>query len=515
MHNNLIAAIDVGSHAMRMKIGEIKPSGEFRELESFRKIVDLGHDTFTKGKVSFEAVDKVCSVLKIFKNTMIDYDIRIYKAMATSAVREASNKDYIVDQIKLKTGIDITVIGNAQEQFLTHKAIKNNVENYEAATKEGTVGVVIGAGSIQVTTFKDGKLTSSQNVKMGALRIKENLRSLENDTLKYYQVLDEYISSSLEGLDFFMDSQQYHHFIAVGGEMSVIQHLLPFEEGQEDKLTSYVAKDEFESLLKSLSIKSTEEIQEEYKIKKERAGIILPSMMLFSILLKHTQADRIIVPNISLTDGIIIDIYEELFHLKKSVKMTQDIITNAKVIASKFEKDHTHSEKVAKHALTIFDESMSIHGLKGERTMLHVAAILHDIGKFISLDRHYLHSYEIVKSLEIFGLSKEQMNIIANITKFHSVEIPNELDEGLLKLSEANRVIVGKLSAILRIADALDRSHKQKIKISSITIRNKELKITAKSNQNTKLEEWSFMKKAEFFQEVFGINTILKIKKEL
>ena len=129
MDKKLIAAIDIGSHAMRMRIGEIKEDGRIKELESFRKLVSLGHDTFTTGQVSFETVDRVCDMLTVFKQTMNDYGVTEYKAMATSAVREASNKSYIVDQIRLKTGLELKVISNSQEQFLTHKGIKYLLTN--------------------------------------------------------------------------------------------------------------------------------------------------------------------------------------------------------------------------------------------------------------------------------------------------------------------------------------------------------------------------------------------------
>ena len=134
---------------------------------------------------------------------MTDYGIRSYKAMATSAIREASNRDYIVDQIKLKTGLDIEVIDNSEEQFLTHKAVKHKLDDYETIINEGAVIVVIGAGSIQIIMYKDGELVSSQNVKMGALRIKEMLSSLENETLKYHKILDEYITAQSRRARFF------------------------------------------------------------------------------------------------------------------------------------------------------------------------------------------------------------------------------------------------------------------------------------------------------------------------
>lgn len=514
MQREIVAAIDVGSHAMRMKIGELKNNGEFREIENFRRSAALGHDTFTNSKVSFESVDKVCNILKNFKNIMNDYGITIYKAMATSAIREASNKEYIVDQIKLKTELDITVIDNQEEQYLTHKAVKYKLDNYDQMTKEGAVIVVIGAGSIQITMYKDGKLLTSQNVKMGALRIKEVLGTLENETLKYQKILDEYITVNFEGLEFFKSSVKFKHFIAVGGEISVIKTIIG-AKSPEVVNQEFILKSEFNELLSIISCKSTDELINEYSIKRERADIILPSMMLFKKFLDNTNAETIVIPNISLTDGIIREIYEDINGLNKKDKALEDVIANARALAQKFEYNKVHTENVENNALLLFDKLKKLHGLENERILLRIAAVLHDIGKFISLDMHYDHSYELIRALSIFGLSKEQMELIANISKYHTMEVPKKMDPNFMQLSEKDRVLVAKLVAILRIADALDRSHMQKINIQMVKLKDKELIIRAQSNENTILEEWTFKQKSVFFQEVFGITPILKIKREI
>ncbi|PKM95138.1 MAG: hypothetical protein CVU84_07390 [Firmicutes bacterium HGW-Firmicutes-1] len=513
MQKEIIAAIDVGSHALRMKIGELKNNGDFRELENFRRVAALGHDTFTNSKVSFESVDKVCDILKTFKSTMNDYGIKVYKAMATSAIREASNREYIVDQIKLKTDLDISVIDNSEEQFLTHKAIKYKLENFDQIIMEGAVIVVIGAGSIQITLYKDGHLISSQNVKMGALRIKEIIGALENETLKYNKILDEYINVNLEGLDFFKKGMPYQHFIAVGGEMSSIKKLISSKDSNH--ITQEIMqKSNFRKLLNNIASKSTEELSREYSIKKERAEILIPSMMLFNKFLDQIESEVIIIPNISLNDGIVRDIYEDLNKLNKKDKAIADIITNARVIAEKFEYNKEHAEIVEKNALILFDKLKKLHGLENERVLLKCSAILHDIGKFIGLDKHYLHSYNIIRSLEIFGLSKEQMELIANVCRYHSNQVP-EQQQSFRLLPEKDRVLVSKLVAILKLANSLDRSHKQKVVIQSVKLKDKELMVRAVGNEKSILEEWEFKVKAAFFQEVFGITPVLKVKNEI
>lgn len=513
MSKKVVAAIDVGSHALRMKIGELNKSGKFKELENIRKIAVLGHDTFTKGKLSFESVDQVCDLLKLFKMSFDDYGVEHYEAMATSAIREASNRDYIIDQIRLKTGLNVEVISNSQEQFLTHKAIKEELEDYSTLINEGAVIVVVGAGSIQITTYRDGQLESSQNVKMGALRIREVFGDLEDNLLNYHKIIDEYIATNLEGVDFFNQQGEFEHLIAVGGEISIISKIIEEKYGDEiENLT----KKQFNKLFKQILGMTNEEIVDTFKIKKERADIIIPSMMLFRKFIERVNNNTIITPRISLSDGIIRSIHEDFSKSRMSPENVRDVVTNARVLAAKFHYNDKHSETVENHALILFDRLKNLHGLSEERVLLQVAAILHDIGKLISLDKHYLHSYNIIKSLEIFGLSEEQMEMVANIACYHSMVKPDETHLNFVSLPRDTRAKVAKLVAIIRLADAMDRAHKSKLGIESIKLREKSLIINAVCDINidTNLEEWTFSKKADFFVEVFGVTPTLKIKRE-
>ena len=511
MRRNLIAAIDVGSHAIRMKIGEINRAGNFKELESFRKIAVLGHDTFTTGKVSFESVDKICEILGNFKKTMNDYGVRHYTAMATSAIREAKNRDYILDQIQIKTGLEVKVIDNTQEQYLTLKAVKYNMEDYDKYIDEGVIVVVIGAGSIQVTTYIEGELKSSQNVKMGALRIKEILGNMKNSVIKYNNILDEYIRVNMEGLVVSDRDEDFKHLIVVGVQMSVLSHMVAFDEDSHH----IMKKKELSKLYNMLLPMDVEEIRTKYEVKKERAEIVLPSLMLLNYFADMTSSKDIIIPSVSLVDGIVRHIHENIYNLRLDDAVTRDVITNATVLAEQFGYNKTHCHYVESIALQFFDKLRKVHGMKLERQHLRVAAILHDIGKFISLDKHSLHSYDLIRSLELFGMSKVDMEVIALVSKYHGMIAPTDTREDFGYLSIDRRLVTAKLIAILRLADSMDRGHGQKIDIKSIKIKDKVLTIKGTSKLDTTLEEWNFSRKAIYFQDVFGIVPVLKISKEV
>jgi exopolyphosphatase/guanosine-5'-triphosphate,3'-diphosphate pyrophosphatase len=156
------------------------------------------------------------------------------------------------------------------------------------------------------------------------------------------------------------------------------------------------------------------------------------------------------------------------------------------------------------------------HGLgPREKLLLQAAAVLHDIGKFISLSHHNLHSFDIIMGADIIGLNQLDTTIVANLARYHSHTAPSPMDACYSQLNPPNRVLVSKLAAILRLADALDRSHAQKFEEIDVKVTDDELLITVLTDKNIDLEQWSFIDKGAFFEEVFGIKAVIRQKKVL
>ena len=510
----LFAAIDIGSHKLKMKIVEASPDTGVKVLETADHLIPLGRDTFNDGKLSFESVKKTCDAIQGFKRLMVDYGVKEWRVVATSAIREASNRDYMIDRIKLQTGFDVEIINNSQEKFLAYKAIKWQLNNNKIMdNNDPTLILNIGAGSIQLLLSENNLLVSSQSLKLGALRIKESIAKLEKHTLNFSRVLEEYIEAHIENVEYLKSTHEITNFVIISGEL---EYLLNIAGVNSASGVAVVKQSEFQHVYDSVLNKTTKAIAEEYDYSFADAELFAPSLILIRKFFEKTSSDRIIIPSVSLVDGIVIERFNCSSKEGSCIDFNADILSYVRKLADRYKYNKKHSEYVESSCLQIFDSLSGIHGLKrNERFLLQTAAILHDVGKYIGADPHYVYSYNIINASQLIGLSDDELRMVASIARYHSLETPNFQSSGLIKLNTEERIKAMKLIAIIRVADALDTSHKQKLKLMNMVVREDQFVMRVEAQEEAILENWTFQMKAEFFTEVFGLKPQLIIKNRM
>jgi len=215
----LIAAIDVGSNALRMLIAEISAKKDVKILEDLKKNIHIGKDTFSTGRVSVETIHQTCTVINGFVHLLKQYKIKKYRAVCTSGIREAENRDYILEQIRLRTGLTIEIINNAEERFLTYKAISDHLPDFCKLKEQGAVIVDIGSGGVEITFYSNGRLLFTEYIKVGSLRLSEILSQLEQQTLDFPSLMEEFIESKIYLLEPRIKKLDIKNFIGLGGEI--------------------------------------------------------------------------------------------------------------------------------------------------------------------------------------------------------------------------------------------------------------------------------------------------------
>lgn len=502
---NIIAVIDIGSNYIKMIIAEVDGKSEIKVLDQVVKYTNIGKDTFNTGRISVKTIREICSILKSFKQLMKEYGVKKHRVVATTGIREAENRGYVLEQIKVSTRLKVEIIKNAQERFFIYKALKSDANVLKLIKSESTLIVNASSGGMEISVFQNGSLKISEFIKIGTLRIKEMLSNLEERVSDFPLLMEEYIESKLSFYRKDIEKANVKNFIVLGGELDTIYRII---ENKEDKiLARYVFhKDKIQLLYKELLKMSNEQIVEKYNISYNVAELLVPSLIIYNNFLKSTDINTIHAPRISLRHGILMDIEDEIFNLPRKEDLVQDIINSVWHIANKYNIDENHCKLVQDIALSIFDQSKNLHKLGNrERLYLKVASILHDVGKYIGINDHSRNSYDIVRKQNIVGFSDEDMDIIANIIKYHEKEIPEYSHKSYIKLAKEERITVSKLVAILKIAEALDISHNQKVKEVSIVKEKEELIFKIKHKDEILLETWDFNRKASFFGELMGV----------
>ncbi|MEA4890230.1 MAG: HD domain-containing protein [Clostridiaceae bacterium] len=506
----LFAAIDVGSHEIQMQIAELSKGELPQTVETIRRTLPVGTDTYVSGKISQPVLEACIAVLQGFVEQLRTYRIGAYRAVATSAFREASNRAFALDQINRSSDLDIEVLSNAEERAYHILATSARMEHFNELIRQGTLLVDIGAGSIQVTVYDKQQFIFSQNMLLGSLRIRELLSDLERRAGDFTGLMEEYISSDLDYYHLLEPKGiLYKNLIVLGGEMAYLKKLA----GYDPEALAVLSGKQFDQLYQQLLDSRPLDLSLNRDIPAEHATLLLPAAIIMRKFTRFTGVNSILLPTATLCDGILIDFARKKHGFVPEHDLNSDVISACRNIAKRFRIDLRHTDFVEKQALLIFDETSRLHRLNSrQRLLLQAAAILHDCGKYVNMSKHNIRSYNIIMATELIGLSRRERDIVAWTARFHTGKTFSD-ESSYTDLDAADQLVIAKLSALLRLADALDTAHQQKISEISVQIDESELILSVVSRQEVTLELWSLEKKGELFRELFGCQPKIKIRR--
>lgn len=510
MAYKVFAAINVGSGEVSMKIYEISKKTGIRTLDHVRYYIELGSDTYTKGYIEYDLVRELCDVLESFCLKLTEYKVDSYLVYGGSALREASNCDLIVDQIKVRTGLEVKIIDNAQQRFLVLKSVAGRMENFAKLIHEGAAIVDMGAGSLQITVYTGGELIYTQNLRLGSLRIREILANLEGQTTSFDSIMSDYIGNYIDTFTrLFMWEHRVRHIIAVGEEMDSILKIVG-SSGAKD----FMKRQKFDAVYNSVMALSVDELSVKYSIPYELATVLKPAIIVYRKIIEVSGAEKIWSAGCDICDGIAADYGEKQEKIEPPHVFSEDIISYARAVARRYDSNTEHTGNVEKLALEVFDGIRKRAGMgKRDRMLLQLACILHDCGKYVNMLDGTRYSSVIVLATEFVGLSEQERSIIADTINYNSKPAVPQITSLRAALDRKNYIRMLKLTAILRIANVMDRSHRQKIKKVSVALKGKELIIRADTIYDITLEQSTLEAKSHFFEEIYGFKPVLRQKR--
>jgi exopolyphosphatase / guanosine-5'-triphosphate,3'-diphosphate pyrophosphatase len=498
-----IAAIDVGSNAIRLSVANVDGNGGYQTIHYVRAPVRLGQDVFTKGVISAHTIDSMLETFGEFKQKLEEHAVKHVKAVGTSALREAMNSDVVLKAVNKTTGIEISIIGGEEEARLIHMAAKAavNLKNKVALL------VDIGGGSVEVVLADDATVLCTESYSMGSVRLLKILDERAGEE-RFNQLVTEYVDATQRRLEQEIGNQEIDVCVGTGGSIESIGELRKelFQKNSSQKVTA----EELKALVKKLRGTSFEERIQVLRLRPDRADVIVPAAIVLQKIVQQAGVDEVIIPGIGLKDGVLLEMLSQLQDQQKHLHREQ-VIESAHRLGKKFFYDEKHANTVARLAVQIFDQTKNFHQMDAEaRLILEIAALLHDIGHYVNVYNHHKHSFYLIQSNPLVGLTQLQMDMVANVARYHRKSAPKMQHKPYEDLSPKNRLTISKLAAILRLADALDHEHASTVENVEVDYKRPRFRFRLKGKGDMLLEKWALVNKRDMFESVFDANVIVE-----
>ena len=511
---NPFAVIDIGSTSVRMVIAQRTDEGKVQILESLHQAVSLGRDTFTIGRIEKDSIEECVSALRTFKTILDEYQIRDFKnvrTVATSAVREAVNRDIFLDRLFIATGFYVETIDEADVNSFIYLSIQEHLLTHAGLFRNNTFVMEVGGGSTQFLLLKKGFVSFSNAFRFGSFRIHEMLEHSRAPDTHFRSIMENQIQNMLDQIFEKVVADGAHTLILLGGDARfAAQHIHP--EWEKTGITD-ISVSALEKLTEEVLSCSADDLVRKHQLTYPDAESLGPALLTYVKLARRIRVKKISVTSNTVREGVlremcVRDIWTD--------KFKNQIIHTAFELGKKFRFDPLHAENAVAVSTKIFNAMKTEHKLgQHYELILTVAAILHEIGHFISNTSHHKHSMYLIQHSEIFGFNAEDILITALVARYHRRASPSMNHEEYSRLDHEERIVVSKLAAILRVADALARRHGRILAGIDARIEENALILTAENFEDMTLEQVALQDKAVLFEQIYGMPVYLRRKNRI
>ncbi len=507
MNTNRLAAIDIGTNSIRCIVVEADNKGGYRVLDDEKSTVRLGEELSRTGAISLQAENRALEAVGRFRKLIDALKVTAVEAIATSAMRRASNGQRLLDDLSKALGHGIRVISGIEEAGL---AMVSAQRNFDMEYKRYAV-YDIGGGSLEITTALGSHIEECYSLDLGAVVMTEQF--VRNDPARPADIekLQNHVRTQLKK-QLGRSRVQLHTLIGSGGTTTAIGAMAMNALGKSyASIHGYeVLRSEIVHMLAMLTRKSLAERRLVAGLNADRADIIVAGIAVVEELMRFFGANQLLVNERGIREGLIIKAMEKHGLLPVAMaprgwrEATLDFVRSC-------HGEEPHALHVATLALSLFDAlSVPFSLKKSDRKLLEAAALLHDVGYFIAYSSHHKHSYHLIRHAELFGFTPPEREMIAQIARYHRKSLPKRKHEAFQALHEDDRQRVCRLGGILRLADGLDRRRSATVQSVSCTLGDDKVTICVNGTEDVSLELFGAEAKKELFEKAFGVRVVFE-----
>lgn len=515
--SSMITAIDVGTNSFHAVVASVNNEGMFTIHSRDKENVRLGESVSDMKYLSEEAMKRGIAAMKRFAQMAAAANAPI-RAIGTSAMREALNRDEFVRRVQDETGVVIEVISGNEEARLIYLGVLQALP----ILNNKTLVIDVGGGSTETIVGYRGEMLYGNSAKLGAIRLTRRFFTEERLSPKAIKECRDFIRGEWALVFRSIQVCGFERVVASSGTAQTLASIAlakknrytPDESLNGTIITQDEALSAIETILKEKVTKKRGEIP---GMDPKRADIIVGGALILEQAIMRLGIREIMISDYALREGILLDYYQKQFDFERYHHLSQLRYKSVQNLCDTCQVDMNHAEHVRFLAIQIFDflRQTEQHFLsEQERELLEAAALLHDVGYHISSDQHHKHSYYIIRNTPLLGFTNDEEELIANIARYHRKSHPKAKHENYQRVPTEKRPLVHLLSGILRIAEGLDRRRQRLITTVSGEISGETLTfrlVCKKSNEKPDIEIWSAERRTELLEEVLGKKIVFEI----
>ena len=504
----LVAVIDIGASSIRMQIAEIHADATIHRLESFEQAVAIGKDSFIRGRIDKSTIEDCVHVLQIYRQKLDEYGItdpRAIRVIGTSGVQEASNRLAFQDRMYIATGFELERFDQAELHRVTFVGISPFISRNRQIFRDPTLVCEVGGGTTEFLLLEGDQIRFARSYRLGALRLRKTLEAYDAPLAQSRQLMEAQILQTLQQVCEHAEHPKITNLITMGGDMRFAVRELggqPLDGGLTE-----IPLDRLRRFTDQILEQSTDRLATQYHLSLPEADALGPALLTNSLIARQMNVRRLFVAPVNLRDGLI----QEMSGGGSSEAIRTQVLRSAKQIGRKFHYDEPHATHVSQLCCAMFDQLPELHRLdRRYREILHMGALLHEIGMYISAQSYHKHSLYLIRHSEFFGIRALDVELIGLVARYHRRATPQPRHDGYSNLDRDQRVSVAKMAAILRVAKALDASRAQRVRDIECSVVGKQLIISIPHPIDLSLETLELNRTAGMFEDIFGLRVVVR-----
>lgn len=508
MTKTRLAAIDIGTNSIRCIVVEVDQQGRYTILDDEKATVRLGENLASSGAISPAAFARAVDAMSRIRKLIDGLKVMEVEAVATSAVRSASNGEELVAVLTRELGRQIRIISGEEEADLVALSARHN---FDMSGKRYMI-IDIGGGSVEIMSAVANHVESCYSLELGAVRMTD--RFIKSDPIRATEVtkLRNFVRSELKKV-FAEARPTVQTLIGSGGTITTLASMV-MSMRRQTYSTSHgfeVLRSEVVHLLAMLVRKDVKSLRNIPGLNPDRADIIVAGLVVIDEMMKYFGANIVLVNERGIREGLIISCMRRLQLLPEST-VQRSWKESVLEFARSCHYDEPHSRHVAKVALSIFGLLAKEFGLKkNDRKLLEAAALLHDVGYFISYNSHHKHSHHLIRHAELFGFSPREREMMALIARYHRKSLPKKKHSEYDRLEPKDQLIVSRLGGILRLSDGLDRRRSGLVEVVALKRNGLNFSFKLLGTEDISVEVFGGNAKKDLFEKAFGGAVIFEV----